>query len=134
MYLALVRGEVAVNEWEVNAPIGRHPKHRQRMAVVSSGRASLTRFVVKSRFEANTLIEAYPLTGRTHQIRVHLAHEGYPIEGDRIYGQGPQLIERQFLHASTLGFYLPPEHTEWKCFESTLPYDLSEAIRKLKPV
>jgi 23S rRNA pseudouridine1911/1915/1917 synthase len=133
MYLALVRGKVMKNEWEVNAPIGRHPRYRQRMAVISGGRAALTRFVVKSRFEANTLVEAYPVTGRTHQIRVHLAHAGYPIEGDRIYGHASQIIERHFLHASILGFYLPPANEEWMCFESTLPFDLSEAVRMLIP-
>jgi 23S rRNA pseudouridine1911/1915/1917 synthase len=127
-YLVLVSGRLAKEEGEVDAPIGRHPRHRQRMAVVSSGRTALTRFRVVSRFPGCTLLEAYPVTGRTHQVRVHFAHLGHPLVGDTVYGKASSLVGRQFLHAARLGFYLPPEELEWREFEAPLPPDLQAAL------
>ena len=131
-YLALASGAVAGERGEVDAPVGRHPRHRQRMAVVPAGRPALTRFRVVSRFSGCTLVEAYPVTGRTHQIRVHLAHLGHPLVGDRVYGKASDLVGRQFLHAARLGFLMPPEEKEWRVFEAPLPGDLRDALERLR--
>jgi 23S rRNA pseudouridine1911/1915/1917 synthase len=132
-YLALVSGVVEENEATIDAPIGRDPKNRQRMAVVRSGRAAVTHFRVVERFPEATLLELAIETGRTHQIRVHLAFIGHPIIGDSVYG-GARLVlaglNRQFLHASELGFDLPdgsPVH-----FEAALSDDLIEALEGLR--
>src|SRR5919107_550077 len=109
-YLALVAGSVADEEATIDAPIGRDPKNRQRMAVRRSGRPAVTRFHVVERFPDATLLEVSIETGRTHQIRVHLAFIGHPIIGDQLYGRARSTdprLERQFLHASALGFRLP---------------------------
>src|ERR671910_36927 len=104
-YLALVSGSVADEEAIIDAPIGRDPKNRQRMAVVRAGRPAVTQFRVVERFPDATLLEVSIETGRTHQIRVHLAFIGHPVVGDQVYGRarltGPHL-DRQFLHASAL--------------------------------
>src|SRR5215216_1677861 len=109
-YLALVTGSVADEEATIDAPIGRDPKNRQRMAVVRTGRPAVTRFQVVERFPNATLLEVSIETGRTHQIRVHLAFIGHPIVGDQIYGKArpkDSELDRQFLHASGLAFRLP---------------------------
>jgi 23S rRNA pseudouridine1911/1915/1917 synthase len=88
-YLALVVGHPPTAEGRIETPIGRDPSHRQRMAVVppSRGRSSVTIFYTREKFKEYTLIEAHPLTGRTHQIRVHLAYIGCPVAGDTVYGK-----------------------------------------------
>jgi 23S rRNA pseudouridine1911/1915/1917 synthase len=132
-YLALVSGVAEENEATIDAPIGRDPKNRQRMAVVRSGRAAVSHFRVVERFPEATLLELAIETGRTHQIRVHLAFIGHPIIGDSVYG-GARLVlaglNRQFLHASELGFELPDGSTVH--FESPLPDDLNEALEGLR--
>ncbi|MDI6894905.1 MAG: RluA family pseudouridine synthase [Bacillota bacterium] len=85
-YLAVVAGDIPGDEGEVDAPVGRHPVHRQRMAVVRTGRPALTRWRVQERFGGATMLEALLVTGRTHQVRVHMAHLGHPVLGDRLYG------------------------------------------------
>ncbi len=108
-YLTLVSGVVEDSEATIDAPIGRDPKNRQRMAVVRSGRPAVTHFRVVERFSNSTLLEVSIETGRTHQIRVHLAFIGHPVVGDRIYGRehpADSYLQRQFLHASGLGFRL----------------------------
>jgi 23S rRNA pseudouridine1911/1915/1917 synthase len=110
-YLALVRG-VVKGPGSVDAPIGRHPKQRTRMAVVAGGKPAITHYRVKKAFPAHTLLECDLETGRTHQIRVHLASIGHPIEGDAVYaGRGPRLIARQALHAWKLAFAHPRSGT-----------------------
>ena len=104
-YLALVRGEAPSSRGRIEAPIGRDPRDRQRMAVVAGGRASIDRVRACSATGGGyALLALRPLTGRTHQIRAHLAYLGLPIAGDMRYGggEGPGGLRRQFLHAARL--------------------------------
>ena len=127
-YVAVVTGTMAREQGEVDAPIARHPRHRKRMAVVTSGREALTRYRVLARLPGHTLVEAYPVTGRTHQIRVHFAHIGHPLLGDSTYGKASAVVGRHFLHAARLGFYLPPNELQWRELEAPLPEDLTAAL------
>jgi 23S rRNA pseudouridine1911/1915/1917 synthase len=111
-YLALVHGSVAAAVGRIEAPIGRDPGRRTRMAVVPSGRAATTGYRVGERFEGWTLLELDLVTGRTHQIRVHLQAIGHPVAGDPIYGtgtsrRGPDGLSRLFLHAWRLELTSP---------------------------
>jgi 23S rRNA pseudouridine1911/1915/1917 synthase len=111
-YLALVQGSVQAAVGRIEAPIGRDPKNRMRMAVVPDGRASVTGYRVRERFAGWTLLEVDLVTGRTHQIRVHLAALGHPVAGDPVYGtgtarRGPDGLERLFLHAWRVVFAAP---------------------------
>ena len=128
-YLALVHGAVTPDQGELGGPIARHPKRRQRMAVVPGGREALTHYRVLGRAPGYTLVEAQPVTGRTHQIRVHFAHMGHPLVGDATYGKRSALLGRHFLHAARLGFYLPPDEREWREFEAPLPAELKAALQ-----
>src|SRR5215207_7457911 len=132
-YLALVSGVVEDTEATIDAPIGRDPKNRQRMAVVRSGRPAVTHFRVIERFLNATLLEVSIETGRTHQIRVHLAFIGHPVVGDRIYGRdhpADSYLQRQFLHASGLGFRLPDG--PHKQFAAPLPEALERTLNQLR--
>src|SRR5215218_972973 len=132
-YLALVTGSVADEEATIDAPIGRDPNNRQRMAVLRSGRSAVTRFHVIERFPSATLLELSIETGRTHQIRVHLAFIGHPILGDQLYGKPRRTdfqLGRQFLHASALAFQLP-DGARLK-LEAPLPNDLQSALEQLR--
>jgi 23S rRNA pseudouridine1911/1915/1917 synthase len=111
-YQALVAGNVGAAVGRIEAPIGRDPKHRTRMAVVPDGRASVTGYRVRERFAGWTLLELDLVTGRTHQIRVHLDGIGHPVAGDPVYGtgtsrRGPEGLERLFLHAWRLELAAP---------------------------
>jgi 23S rRNA pseudouridine1911/1915/1917 synthase len=130
-YLALVRGKVKAGG-SVDAPIGRHPRNRTRMAVVAGGKEAVTHYRVRKSFPGHTLLECDLETGRTHQIRVHLASIGHPVEGDPVYaGRGPKLFARQALHAWKLAFR-HPGNGERVAFESPLPADMRELIAKVK--
>ncbi len=130
-YLALARGKVDA-AGTVDAPVGRHPVHRTRMAVVAGGKPAVTHYRVKERFAAHTLLECELETGRTHQIRVHLASIGHPIEGDPVYaGRGPRLLARQALHAWKLAFVHPRSGAAVK-FESPLPADFERLLEQLR--
>jgi 23S rRNA pseudouridine1911/1915/1917 synthase len=132
-YIALATGQIEDREASIDAPIGRDPKQRQRMAVVRSGRRAVTHFAVLERFDDATLLEVDLETGRTHQIRVHLAFIGHPIVGDPLYGRasGHSLeLARQFLHASELAFRLP-DGTPVR-FTAPLPADLQHALDRLR--
>jgi 23S rRNA pseudouridine1911/1915/1917 synthase len=113
-YLALAAGEVAASVGRIEAAIGRDPRHRTRMAVTTDGRASVTGYRVRERFVGWTLLELDLVTGRTHQIRVHLAAIGHPVAGDPVYGtgrsrRGPAGLDRLFLHAWRLEFAAPSD-------------------------
>ena len=108
-YIALVRGVVKENNATINMPIGRSKKDRKKMDIDKSGKDAVTHFKVLERFENTTLLEINIETGRTHQIRVHLSHIGYPIIGDDVYSNGKNKwnIEGQCLHAKVLDFKHP---------------------------
>ena len=130
VYTALVRGRLKPAEGTVEARIGRHPRDRQRMAVVEKGREARTEYRVLKYLGNYSLLEVRPRTGRTHQIRVHLAAVGFPVVGDTVYGGKSPLLDRQFLHASKLAFRLPSSG-ECREFESPLPPDLEQALAKV---
>jgi len=142
-YRAVVNGVLAA-AGVVDAPVGRHPTVRTRMAVIASGKPAVTRFRVLERFRAHSHLQVNLETGRTHQIRVHMAHVGHPLVGDPVYGGRlrlpagctPTLAEalrgfrRQALHAHRLG--LPhPETGAWVEWESPLPDDLGRLLDAL---
>jgi 23S rRNA pseudouridine1911/1915/1917 synthase len=140
-YLALLDGHLQPAWGRIEAPIGRDPHHRQRMAVLRGGREAVTEYHVLEQFSHQTgpaagdytLVEAEPKTGRTHQIRVHFASIGYPVVGDSVYGRRrPQLpLPRQFLHAWKLGFK-HPETGQRMNLEAPLPPDLSSVLHLLR--
>jgi 23S rRNA pseudouridine1911/1915/1917 synthase len=132
VYRALVRGEVARHEAIVDAPIRRHPRDRKRMAVEDSGRDARTAYKVVARYEGYTLIEVRPITGRTHQIRVHMASIGHPLAGDATYGRPLPTLRRHFLHARTLGFEHPSSGKPIS-LTSDLPPDLHDFLDSLNP-
>jgi RluA family pseudouridine synthase len=133
-YLALVRGRVANDAFAVDAPLGRRAA---RIVVdATEGRRAETAFEVRSRLTGATLLEAVPQTGRTHQIRVHLAAIGHPILGDRVYGGGGDDarglgLVRPFLHAWRLSFVHPLTH-ERVSLEEQLPAELARALERLR--
>ncbi|MGF1614931.1 MAG: 23S rRNA pseudouridine(1911/1915/1917) synthase RluD [Gammaproteobacteria bacterium] len=143
-YLGLVIGTVTAGG-VVNAPLGRHPVQRTRMAVVASGRSATTRYRVVERYFAYTLLHLSLDTGRTHQIRVHMTHLGHPLLGDPVYGRRPPLprredgelpralqgFARQALHAGHLELEHPLSRRQLR-FEAPLPADLSRVIELLR--
>jgi 23S rRNA pseudouridine1911/1915/1917 synthase len=135
IYLALVDGHLPTPEGRIEAPIGRDPSHRQKMAIVPAkkGREAITEYFTREVFPHHTLVEAHLLTGRTHQIRLHLSFLGCPIVGDTVYGhRNPSIsIERQFLHAAKMSILLPGE-TVKRTFEAKLPEDLQSVLETLK--
>lgn len=133
-YYALVDGHPPTNTGRIEAPIGRDPSHRKQMAIVpiSRGREAITEYKVIEKFENHCLISAHPLTGRTHQIRLHLGFIGCPIVGDKVYGYRKTSLEakRQMLHAYRIEITLPGE-TSQRVFEAQLPVDMSLLIQHL---
>jgi 23S rRNA pseudouridine1911/1915/1917 synthase len=128
-YLALVRGETPAARGRIEAPVGRDPRDRQRMAVVAGGREAVTEYESLGAGDGYSLVALHPLTGRTHQLRAHLAYLGLPIAGDLRYGGGigPGGLERQFLHAARLTLERPLDGkrlTAW----SELPEDLAASL------
>ena len=134
-YLALVDGFAPTPTGRIEAFIGRDPEHRKKMAIVSAqkGREAVTEYRVLETFANHSLIEAHPLTGRTHQIRLHLAFLGCPIVGDSIYGhRKPSLgLQRHFLHAARLTIQLPGE-AQPRTFEAALPLELDDLLSSLR--
>jgi len=133
-YLALVWGRVAKDEGQITLPIGRSRKFGRQAAGLKAKntRPALTEFKVRERFGDFTLLEVYPKTGRTHQIRAHLASIGHPIAGDRLYAKKAAAgLGRQFLHAYFLKFTAPGGKVFQ--FQSELPDDLKEYLAGLAP-
>jgi len=129
-YLVLVVGHLSPDRGIIEAPIGRDPGNRKRMAVVSGGREARTQYRVIKYMDNYTLLEVSPETGRTHQIRVHFAAIGYPVVGDEVYGTRSPFLERQFVHAHQLGFRLPSTGEQVE-LSSELPSDLEEALKHI---
>jgi 23S rRNA pseudouridine1911/1915/1917 synthase len=135
-YLALVEGRLEPKEAIIDAPVGRDPNNRQRMMVRVGSSSRQTRdaqtgYRVREYLNGYTFVEASPVTGRTHQIRVHFASIGHPIVGDAVYGKRSDLVPRQFLHACRLSLRHPIDGRElW--FEAPLPEDLASALSKLR--
>jgi 23S rRNA pseudouridine1911/1915/1917 synthase len=149
-YIALVEGQIGEDHGRISAPIGRDPRDRKRMAVLLADRAgsalarpATTDFEVLARYTiplqndlgrgAFTLVQAHPITGRTHQIRVHFTWYGHPLVGDPIYGLKRQRLNapRLFLHAARLGFKLPSTG-QWAEFDAPLPGELQEVLDRLE--
>jgi len=133
IYRAIVCGVIKQDSGVINKPVGRHEKDRKKMSVnVKNGREAITFFTVIERFKKNTLIEARLHTGRTHQIRVHMASIGFPVYGDAVYGQNnPKTAGGQALHAKTLAFDHPATH-ERLCFDTPLPDYFIEILEGLR--
>lgn len=131
-YLALVRGNIKENEAVINMPIGRSSKDRKKMAVDKKGKEAITEFKVLKRFDGFTYIEVNIKTGRTHQIRVHMAEIGYPIVGDEVYsnGRNPFNVKGQMLHAKELEFVHPTTKKSVK-FEAPLPEYFENILEEL---
>lgn len=131
-YLALVRGNIKENEAVINMPIGRSSKDRKKMAVDKKGKEAITEFKVLKKYDGFTYIEVNIKTGRTHQIRVHMAEIGYPIVGDEVYsnGRNPFNVKGQMLHAKELEFVHPTTKKSVK-FEAPLPEYFKNVLKEL---
>ncbi len=137
-YLALVQGSVSATAGRIEAPIGRDPKHRTRMGVVPDGRPSVTGYRVRERFADWTFLELDLVTGRTHQIRVHLDAIGHPVAGDPVYGtgtsrRGPDGLDRLFLHAWRLEFNAPSDGHLIRA-TADLPGELERVLEGLRSI
>lgn len=140
-YLAVVQGLVA-HDGKVEAPLGRHPSQRVKMAIVHNGKPAVTHYTVLEQFDRHTLIRCSLETGRTHQIRVHMQSIGHPLAGDPVYGGRPlnlppllsaavKTLGRQALHAERLGLIHPVsgEAMEWQV---DLPQDMADLLKVLR--
>ena len=134
VYLALVDGKPPTPRGRVEAPIGRNATQRKLMSVVplEKGREAVSEYKTLESFPEHTLLEVHPLTGRTHQIRVHMAFLGCPVVGDTVYGKKKSTVDlnRHFLHAYKLRIILPNEK-EPRVFEATLPSELQHVLDQL---
>lgn len=132
-YWAVVHGGFREDTGTIDAPIARHPRDRRRMAIVEGGREAVTDFTVVERLGGATVLELSLRTGRTHQIRVHLASIGHPIVGDAVYGRPDPELGRPALHAVRLRLIHPEDGTE-RSFESPVPAELKAAAERLRIV
>lgn len=141
VYHAIVCGKLDPGSGEVSAPIARHPNHRKMMTVLAGGRPALTAYRAMEFLSGATLVEARPRTGRTHQVRVHFKHIGFPLVGDELYGKRANLrlweetgyeAPRHMLHAHRLAF-IHPVSRRAVAFEAPWPSDFAGAIAALRP-
>ena len=134
-YLALVDGQPPTPSGRVDAPVGRDPAHRKQMAIVppGKGREASTEFKTLESFVSHTLLELHPITGRTHQIRLHCKFLKCPVVGDTVYGMHPPTIalNRHFLHAARLTIALPSD-IQPRSFEAALPRELEDVLAGLR--
>jgi len=132
-YAAIVHGKPANDAGKIDAPIARHPKYRKKMAVVSGGKRAVTNYEVLERYGKYSLIKCVLETGRTHQIRVHMASIGHPVLGDTVYGSEKQPFDTkgQVLHAGVLGF-AHPINAEYLEFNSMLPDYFEKVLNVVK--
>ncbi|MGD8457599.1 MAG: RluA family pseudouridine synthase [Anaerolineales bacterium] len=134
-YVALVDGKPPTPEGRIEAPIGRDPNHRQKMAIVSQdkGRMAVSEYSTLEAFNEHTLLEVRILTGRTHQIRLHMAFIKCPVVGDTVYGHRRSTlpISRHFLHAKSLGLSLP-DQKDIQVFTAPLPIELNQILKTLR--
>jgi 23S rRNA pseudouridine1911/1915/1917 synthase len=135
-YLALVHGQLPAENGRIEAPIGRDPKHYSHMAVIAGGRPSITGYRVRERFADWSFLEVDLQTGRTHQIRVHLASIGHAVAGDPVYARGPartgpEGLHRLFLHSWRIEFASPSADRLIRA-EAPLPTDLEEVLAGLR--
>lgn len=137
VYLALVDGHPPTPYGRIEAPVGRHPQQRKLMAILGesahTSRPATSEYRTLESFPEHTLLEVHPITGRTHQIRLHLAFIGCPVAGDRVYGHQHASVplERHFLHAARLTICLPGE-SEPRTFEAPLPPELAAVLEQLR--
>jgi 23S rRNA pseudouridine1911/1915/1917 synthase len=134
VYIAVAEGVIIEDTGKIDAPIGRHPTERKKMAVnLKNGRRAVTHFKVLERFKSATLLELQLETGRTHQIRVHMAYIGHPLIGDTVYGRKKQTygIDGQALHARVLGF-VHPGTGKYVEFEAGTPVEFNELVKTLR--
>ena len=128
-YLALVHGNVKTDHGTIDAPLGRSRKDRMKMAIVEDGKRAVTHYDVIRRYQGFTLIRAKLETGRTHQIRVHMASVHHPLVGDYVYGHKKETVKGQLLHAATLGFETP--HKGYMIFRTPVHQEFKEFLMKL---
>ena len=131
IYKGIVIGNFKEEEGTVDAPISRNPKDRKKMAVVPNGREAVTHFTVLEQFKGYSYVQFKLETGRTHQIRVHMAHIGHPLLGDDVYGKPVKNLEGQTLHAQTLGFKQPTTG-EYVEVNAPLPSYFEELLNKYR--
>lgn len=134
VYIAVAEGVIPEDTGKIDAPVGRHPQERKKMAVnTKNGRRAVTYFKVLERFKSATLLELRLETGRTHQIRVHLSYIGHPLIGDPVYGRKKQQydIQGQALHAKLLGF-IHPGTGEYVEFEAPPPEEFNKLLEQLR--
>jgi 23S rRNA pseudouridine1911/1915/1917 synthase len=133
-YLALLYGHLGPEDGAIEAPLGRDPHDRKRMWIVAEGgRYARTAYHVREYLPGSTLVEAHPLTGRTHQLRVHFSSIGYPVVGDPVYGRRRASLQaaRQMLHAWRLMF-VHPVTGERLTFTAEIPADMARLLQELR--
>ena len=127
-YIALVKGHPMNTKGRIEAPIGRDCANYQKMAIRQRGKEAITEYSVRQNLQNHSLLDIKLLTGRTHQIRVHLSAIGHPIYGDNLYGKSESNLNRQFLHASSVSF-IHPQSKQHMSFYSPLPADLQSVLQ-----
>lgn len=129
-YIALIEGKMEITEGEISAPIGRPEDEGIKREVMEDGQMAITKYKVLKEGEKFSLVELTPVTGRTHQLRCHMAYIGYPLIGDSLYGGNMEYMNRQALHSVTLEFFSPRKEEKIH-LKAELPQDMQELINQL---